>query len=82
MKAAERATRFLKERLSDQSVILGPTPSPISRINDRYRTQCMIKYKREPNFSEILSELFTHYQQEVHKDSRFMAIDRHPNIFM
>ena len=43
-----RARPFLKENLSPDTVIIGPTAAAISRVNNRYRYQCLLKYKKEP----------------------------------
>ena len=43
--AADRITKFVKSRVSAQAIVLGPSASAIPRINDRYRYQCLIKYR-------------------------------------
>ncbi|QDI90566.1 primosomal protein N' [Salicibibacter halophilus] len=82
MKAGTHAAKLLRARLGDDAVILGPTPSPIARIKDRYRCQCMIKYRDEPEITDVLHELFSYYQKELQQDQRFITIDRDPNMFM
>ncbi|MBB6449349.1 primosomal protein N' (replication factor Y) [Geomicrobium halophilum] len=82
MKAGEHAGRVLRSNLGEDAIVLGPTPSPIARIKDRYRCQCMVKYKDEPALTELLRELFTYFQKEIQQDQRFITIDRHPNMFM
>ncbi|SDI67426.1 primosomal protein N' [Natribacillus halophilus] len=82
MKAGKHAAAVLRTRLGDDAIVLGPTPSPIARIKDRYRCQCMIKYKDEPALTDLLHDLFTYYQKELQQDQRFMTIDRNPSMFM
>ena len=36
--------------------VLGPVASPISRIKDRYRFQCVVKYRGEDLAAEIVGE--------------------------
>ncbi len=62
----EKITRFLHSRLSQNALILGPVASPIPRINNKYRYQCLIKYKREPKLTETLKEILDHYGKDAH----------------
>lgn len=78
----ENITRFLREKLSPSSIILGPVSSPIARINDRYRYQCMIKYKRESNLTENLKSILEHYQHEMATNQLTISIDLQPYIMM
>lgn len=84
LKAADYAykgTSFLAERLQ-HSIIIGPTAAAISRINNRYRYQCLIKYKQEKNLLPALQQLLKHYKTNWAKDGLTMAINREPtNIF-
>ncbi|EUJ65445.1 primosome assembly protein PriA [Listeria fleischmannii FSL S10-1203] len=43
---------FLRTKLGPDSIILGPVPSTISRIKNKYRYQCMIKYKKRTYFKK------------------------------
>ncbi|WP_018921304.1 primosomal protein N' [Salsuginibacillus kocurii] len=72
----------LSHHLSNEAMIYGPTPSPIARIKDRYRYQCMIKYRDEPELSRILKDLLNHYKKEITNEDLYIAIDRHPQMFM
>ena len=47
----EKITRYLRSKLTNDAIILGPVASPIPRIKDRYRYQCLVKYKREPELA-------------------------------
>ncbi|WP_432354918.1 primosomal protein N' [Sporosarcina sp. A2] len=77
---AEKATRFLSEGLSPDSVIIGPTASAISRVNNRYRYQCLIKYKKEPKLTETLQALIRFYRTEWIKDGLILAVDKSPVV--
>lgn len=82
LKTAEKVTSRLREELSPQAKILGPTVSPIARIKDRYRYQCMIKYRDEPELTKILNDIAVHYQKETAQDKLFITIDMYPQLFL
>ncbi|EUJ33463.1 primosome assembly protein PriA [Listeria floridensis FSL S10-1187] len=71
----------LKTKLAANSMILGPVPSTISRINNKYRYQCMIKYKFEPELKRELKELLDHFQKEQAKGLT-ISIDVQPYVLM
>ncbi|MFZ3587976.1 primosomal protein N' [Bacillus sp. DJP31] len=77
----ERITTYLRTNLSSQSVVLGPVSSPIPRIKNRYRYQCMIKYKDEPKLKQLLKGLIDHYQKEMQQDLQ-ISIDMNPYMMM
>ncbi|WP_077617770.1 primosomal protein N' [Bacillus sinesaloumensis] len=79
---AEKIAIYLRKSLSNQSIILGPVTSPIARINNRYRYQCMIKYKNEPNLNRILKGILDRYQREIAQNSLTLSIDLNPYIMM
>jgi primosomal protein N' (replication factor Y) (superfamily II helicase) len=78
----EKIAKHLENNLSQKSIILGPVVSPIARIKDRYRYQCMIKYKNEPNLINSLREIITHYNKEIHKNNLQISIDLNPYMLM
>lgn len=78
----EKITKFITAKLSNKAIVLGPVASPIPRIKDRYRYQCMIKYKDEPNLGKSLQTLLHHYQQEMSRNELQISIDMNPYIMM
>ncbi|MGX7126492.1 primosomal protein N' [Enterococcus viikkiensis] len=84
MKAAQKAFQLaeqLRQQLSPQSILLGPTPGAILRIKNRYYYQLIIKYKHEPNLQGTLEEIL----QVSQKDQRqgiLIAIDNEPMYFI
>lgn len=78
----EKISTFLQSRLSNESIVLGPVASPIPRINNRYRYQCLIKYKREPELGKALKAVLDRYQQEIVSDGLQISIDLNPYILM
>ncbi|MDE3838466.1 primosomal protein N' [Bacillus methanolicus] len=78
----EKISTFLRSRLSNEAIVLGPVASPVPRINDRYRYQCLIKYKREPELGKALKAVLDRYQQEIASDGLQISIDLNPYILM
>jgi primosomal protein N' (replication factor Y) len=79
---SQKITDFLKRTLSQETVILGPVVSPIARIKDRYRYQCMIKYKNEPKLIEALQQILQHYMRDTTQGQLQISLDMHPYFFM
>ncbi len=77
---AEKAARFLTEHLGPDSVLIGPTASAISRVNNRYRYQCLIKYKKEPKLTETLQALIRNYRTGWIKDGLLLSVDKSPVV--
>ncbi len=75
---AHKGTAFMAERLSRGTVIIGPTAAAISRLNNRYRYQSLIKYKQEPALIPALQQLLKHYKTSWAKDGLVMTINREP----
>ena len=75
---ADKGTRFLKGNLSPDTVIIGPTAAAISRVNNRYRYQCLIKYKKEPKLTETLQQLIKYYRTDWIKAGLTMTVDVEP----
>ena len=82
MMAAEyagRAADWLRGNLSPQVSIIGPTVASISRLQNRYRYQCLIKYKIEPNLIPVLQRLLAMYRAEWIKQGILMTVDLDPS---
>lgn len=79
---AEQSVRYLKEQLSSNTLIIGPSASLIARVNNRYRYQCLIKYKKEPKLAEVMQQLIKIYRSEWIKKGATLAIDMNPTSVM
>ncbi|WP_064093759.1 primosomal protein N' [Rossellomorea aquimaris] len=79
---AEKMSSFIRSRMSEATIILGPVASPIPRIKNRYRYQCLIKYKREPNLTATLKTLLDQYQQQYASKGLTISIDVNPYMMM
>ena len=82
VEAAEKITAFIKRQVSPETVVFGPSASPMSRINNRYRYQCLIKYKREPHLSAILKKINETYGRNATQSGLLLSIDVNPFIMM
>ncbi|MCA0969254.1 primosomal protein N' [Halobacillus litoralis] len=69
-----KIVQFMRQKLSDQSIVLGPTPSALTRINNRYRYQCMIKYKKEPEQRKLVERILHYYEDEMKQDNGLQII--------
>ncbi len=76
---AGRAGDWLRGNLSNQVAIIGPTTASISRLQNRYRYQCLIKYKIEPNLISVLQRLLAMYRAEWIKQGILMTVDLDPS---
>ncbi|MGM9834374.1 MAG: primosomal protein N' [Bacilli bacterium] len=52
-----KVRNFLNKNLSPNSIILGPTTAAMFRINNIYRFQILIKYKKDDKLNDTLREL-------------------------
>jgi primosomal protein N' (replication factor Y) len=68
--------------LSEGSIVLGPVASPIAKIKDHFRYQCVIKYKSEPALYDVLNRIQQYYQDETDKGKLQLTIDFQPTMFM
>ncbi|MCP3771774.1 primosomal protein N' [Paenibacillus sp. MZ04-78.2] len=62
--------------------VLGPVASPISRIKDRYRFQCMIKYRGETDISALVQKAAAVLDDTVKQHKLTVAIDVDPQVLM
>lgn len=77
----EKIVKYVRSQVSNKAVVLGPAASPVPRINNRYRYQCLIKYKREPNLIKTLKTILDQYQKDT-KSGLQVSIDVNPFILM
>lgn len=74
----DRIARFLKNKLSEEAIILGPVIPQVGRLKNLYYTQLIIKYKHEPNLKQTLEQiLVTYNDHSVH-----VTIDMYPNFLV
>ena len=71
----------LKQGLSPQAILLGPTPNAFMRVNNRYFYQVIIKYKQEPMLQPLLKEILTDTQRATARGLK-LSIDAEPMNFI
>lgn len=56
-KEISKVKKYLEKNLDKSTIILGPTTASMFKINNVYRFQIILKYKRDPNLFKTLKEL-------------------------
>ncbi len=73
----------IKVKYSEQKVIvLGPMPSRISKMNNKYRYRMIIKCKNNNNFRELISELLIKFGKNSEFTSVTVSADINPENIM
>lgn len=67
----------LSSVLSSQAILLGPSPTMISRKQNKYFYQIIVKYKREPQLHQKLLQILSDTQAES-RNGFTIAIDNEP----
>ena len=52
-----KVRKYLEKKLNNDTIILGPTTASMFKINNVYRFQIILKYKKDPNIMNTLKEL-------------------------
>src|SRR5690625_3003705 len=82
IQVTQEIVQMLRQDLSDNSTILGPSPSPIARMKDRYRYQCIVKYKKEPGLRTCIRKILKQYRSDMRKDDLMITVDMQPYQLM
>ncbi|PZE22524.1 primosomal protein N' [Paenibacillus xerothermodurans] len=86
MRTAEALAARLKELAAEVPTIpieiLGPVASPIARIKDRYRFQCMIKYRGDTAISGLVQQALTLLQDVERQHKLTISVDVDPQMLM
>ena len=69
--------RKLMMNLHSPTIILGPTPSSMSKIKNQYYYQILVKYKQEPKLNELLHQIQDD-AQKIKKEGINVYIDNEP----
>lgn len=80
--AARRLTAWMMPRLPQEAQWLGPNPSPLSRLKDRYRMQCVVKYTDETLMRPLLKEMWERWEPEFRRASVQFSVDMDPYVMM
>ncbi len=82
MQVTSGIVEVIHQFVSEQTIILGPTPSPIARIKNKYRYQCMVKYRHEPRLMKGIQTVFDTYEDQIQKNDVNIFIDMQPYHLM
>ncbi|GAB3067685.1 primosomal protein N' [Virgibacillus ainsalahensis] len=78
VQTTQQIVQMLMKSVQGDTVVLGPTPSAIPRIKDRYRYQCMVKYRNEPQLREYINKILDQFKDEIRKDNLLITVDMQP----
>lgn len=73
--------QVIKPVIKPETILLGPTPKAVARVNNRYYYQTIIKYKNEPQLFTTLHEILNQSQREMAKGLQ-VSIDSEPMHFI
>jgi len=62
--------------------VLGPVASPIPRIKDRYRFQCVVKYRVDTLASQLVAETAELFEERLAKEKIGFSVDVDPQYLM
>ncbi|ARD74238.1 primosomal protein N' [Staphylococcus xylosus] len=82
MEASKHIHKILLQHLTNKALVLGPSPAALSRINNEYRFQILVKYKSEPALHEALKYLDDYYHDQYLKEKLSLKIDINPQMMM
>ncbi|MBB6452975.1 primosomal protein N' (replication factor Y) [Salirhabdus euzebyi] len=82
VQVAQKIAKILSEKIAPDTKILGPTPSPLTRIKNRYRYQCMIKYRNEPDLYKKMKSIIQLFEDEIQQKDLQISVDFEPNQMM
>lgn len=82
MEASKHIHKILLQHLTEKALVLGPSPAALSRINNEYRFQILVKYKSEPALHEALKYLDDYYHDKYLKEKLSLKIDINPQMMM
>ncbi|WCT54493.1 primosomal protein N' [Paenibacillus kyungheensis] len=71
------------ERFSNEALdVLGPVASPIPRLKNRYRFQCMIKWRGDMDVAKLAEHVAEQLQDSVRDKELLISIDVDPQVLM
>lgn len=61
-KESKKIGDYLRKNLSPTTFVLGPAMANVFRVDNTYRQQCIIKYKKDDHLRKVLMEIDEHYK--------------------
>jgi len=68
--------------LPEGLTVLGPVASPLSRIKDRYRFQCVVKYRGDVPAPELMAQAMALFEEQSAKEKLQISVDVDPQYLM
>ncbi|WP_289136700.1 primosomal protein N' [uncultured Brevibacillus sp.] len=82
IRGAHTMADYLRQRLAQTTILLGPVASPIARVKDRFRFQIMLKYRDEPHLAELLAQATAAFEEWNKQQKVLMTIDVDPYVLL
>ncbi|EJL21617.1 primosomal protein N' [Brevibacillus sp. BC25] len=82
IRGAHTMADYLRQRLAQTTILLGPVASPIARVKDRFRFQIMLKYRDEPQLSALLAQATAAFEEWNKQQKVLMTIDVDPYVLL
>lgn len=82
VQTAQQLIQMMNQGGNGGMQILGPTPSPIARMKDRYRYQCMIKYKNKKQALALIKQAADRFAEQLRKNDLQIKVDIEPYHMM
>ncbi|RPF56045.1 primosomal protein N' [Aquisalibacillus elongatus] len=82
VEASKEVANIIAHHTTGNCQLMGPSPSPMMRIKDRYRYQCMLKYKQRENVDGALQKVLDHFKKDIQQQKLQLTIDFEPYHFM
>jgi primosomal protein N' (replication factor Y) len=82
---AEALAALLKERIGQtpgNAELYGPVASPIPRIKDRYRFQCMVKYQGNYPATELVRQVLQQFDEKYGAEKLQVGVDVDPQMLL
>ena len=73
---AKKIGDYLKQNLSPDTIVLGPSMANVFRVDNVYYQQCIIKYKKDDKLRKVLTEIDERYKNNSKVN---VEIDVEPN---
>ncbi|GED70402.1 primosomal protein N' [Brevibacillus reuszeri] len=82
IRGAHTMADYLRPRMAQTTILLGPVASPIARVKDRFRFQVMLKYRDEPHLAELLAQATAAFEEWNKQQKVLMTIDVDPYVLL
>src|SRR5699024_4338967 len=82
IQVTQQIVQQLQQTLSNQSPILVSKAAHITRMKDRYRYQCTIKDKDEPELRNDIRKILKQFRDDMNKEDLMITVDMQPYQLM